>query len=78
MIANHKEDIDNVFVVINNEREAIADQFHFLNLSTETWELVGEFDNGGIPVGLYAWALNRVKVKFEDYSINYKELLAQK
>lgn len=41
-------------------------------MADQSWNLIGNFWNGGIEVGLYAWDGNKKKIKFEDYVAEYK------
>jgi len=58
MIADNKNKISNVFIIINNDSAQITNRNHFLNISDEEWNLVASFESGGMPIGLYSWKYN--------------------
>jgi hypothetical protein len=55
MIRTHRDELDNVFILIDNSSENITNPNHFLRISDQKWVLLHSFESGGMPVGLYAW-----------------------
>ena len=39
----------------------MKDRNHFFKVSQEKWELLQEYDSGGIRVGFYRWESNQIK-----------------
>lgn len=55
MLKTFKDQIENVFILIDNSTSNITHPNHFLTVSSEKWILINSFESGGLPIGLYAW-----------------------
>jgi hypothetical protein len=63
MVKENANLIDNVFVILDKN---ILSKHHFLNISDQKWDLIGEYNSGGMEIGLYAWSNNKIKAQFEE------------
>lgn len=57
MISKNKQNIDNVFVIVDGD---VNNQNHFLRISKEKWTILDRFNNGGLQVCLLAWQGNKI------------------
>ncbi len=45
MVKDNADSIDNVFVILDKN---IMSKHHFLNISDQKWNLIGEYNSGGM------------------------------
>lgn len=60
MVSKHREKLSNIFVLVDSATRASN---HFLQQSQPQWQILDQFQNGGIEICLLGWQSNEIQYK---------------